>query len=279
VVVNLASWARERTPLAAWLVDELADGYKVPRRIADAWVDQEVLALLLDGLDEVADAHRAGCVAAINADRDEHGLVPVAVCSRTAELPALRARLRLEEAVELQPPSDAQVDEYLGRLEATGTPLAEVRAALHTDPTLRELLRSPLLLHVVAIAYHGEPAPGLEASGTLAQRQAGLWQAYVARRFRQRPLDPGCGYTEQQATGWLAWLARALRDRDQSEFSWTGWRPTGCRRERGSGAHAVAPDWPLGWWWASWLCWPLSRCSSGPRRTWPPQTWPTGRGR
>jgi MFS family permease len=158
------------------------------------------------------------------------------VCSRTAELQALRARLRLEEAVELQPPSDAQVEDYLDRLEATGTPLADVRAALRTDPTLRELLRSPLLLHVVAIAYHGEPAPALQASGTLAQRQAGLWQAYVARMFRQRPLDPGCGYTSQQALAWLAWLARALRDRDQSEFQLDrltpDWLPTQARQQR-----------------------------------------------
>jgi DNA polymerase III delta prime subunit len=236
VVVNLASWARERKELAAWLVDELADGYKVPRRIASAWVGQDALALLLDGLDEVADAHRVGCVAAINAYRDEHGLVPVVVCSRTAELQALRARLRLEEAVELQPPRDAQVDDYLGRLEATGTPLADVRAALRTDPTLRELLRSPLLLHVVAIAYHGEPAHALQAPGTLAQRQAGLWQAYAAQMFRQRPLDPGYGYTEQQAVDWLAWLARALRARDQSELQLdrltSDWLPTRARHGR-----------------------------------------------
>jgi DNA polymerase III delta prime subunit len=236
VVVNLASWAQERKALAAWLVDELADAYKVPRRIASAWVGQDTLALLLDGLDEVAGPHRAGCVAAINAHRDEHGLVPVVVCSRTAELQMLRARLRLEEAVELQPPSDAQVDDYLGRLEATGTPLADVRAAMRTDPTLRELLRSPLLLHVVAIAYHGEPAAALQAPGTLAQRRAWLWRAYVARMFRQRPLDPSCGYTDQQALGWLAWLARALRDRDQSEFQLdrltADWLPTRARKRR-----------------------------------------------
>ncbi len=51
--------------------------------------------------------------------------------------------------MELQPPADAQVDRYLAYLEATGTQLADVRPTLATDPELRELLRSPLPLHVV----------------------------------------------------------------------------------------------------------------------------------
>ena len=36
--------------------------------------------------------------------------------------------------------------------------------------------------------------------------------------MEQRPLDPRCGYTEEQALEWLARLARALRDRSQTEF-------------------------------------------------------------
>jgi len=217
VVVNLAPWARERRPLGAWLVDELADGYRVPRRIARAWVEQDALALLLDGLDEVAAAHRAACAEAANAWRREH-VAPVVVCSRTQELQALGARLQLEEAVELQPPSDAEVGAYLGRLEAAGAPLADLRAALASDQELRELLRSPLMLHTVALAYQAHPAPALHAPGTLAERQARLWAAYVARMFEQRPLDPDRGATAGKALGWLAWLARALQDHNQSEF-------------------------------------------------------------
>jgi len=218
VVANLASWARQRGPFGEWLADELAVGYTVPRRLARAWVEREALVLLLDGLDEVADEHRPGCIAALNAWRDEHGLVPLVVCSRTAEYQALQAGLRAEAAVELRPPSDPQVDAYLGYLEAAGTPLAEVRAAMAEDSELRELLRSPLMLHVVALAYHGRPAPALAEPGSVAVRQARLWGAYVARMFEQRPLPPDCGYSPQQACVWLAWLARALRDRDQTEF-------------------------------------------------------------
>jgi hypothetical protein len=173
---------------------------------------------LLDGLDEVAEAHRAACAEAITAWRQDHGLVPLVVCSRTRELRNLDARLRLEEAVELQPPSDSEVDRYLSYLEATGTPIGAVRTALTSDRELRQLLRSPLLLHVVALAYHGRPASALYASGTLQQRQLWLWEAYVARMFEQRPLDPSCGYTDEQAVGWLSSLARALQDRNATEF-------------------------------------------------------------
>lgn len=218
VVVNLASWAHHRPPLGAWLVDELVGSYQIPRGVAMQWIEQDALALLLDGLDEVTEVHRTACAKAVNAWRLDHGLVPMVVCSRTQELQALTESLRLEEAVELQPPSDAEVDRYLAFLEATGTPIGDVRAALVSDQDLRQLLRSPLLLHVVALAFHGAPASALSVPGTLRQRQARLWEAYVARMLEQRPLDPGCGYTEAQALDWLASLARTLQDHDQTEF-------------------------------------------------------------
>jgi eukaryotic-like serine/threonine-protein kinase len=234
VVVNLASWAQQRPPLGDWLVEELASSYQIPRQIAMQWIEQDALALLLDGLDEVTEGHRAACAEAVNAWRLDHGLVPMVVCSRTQELQALGERLRLEEAVELQAPSDAEVDRYLGYLEATGTSIADLRTALASDQDLRQLLRSPLLLHVVALAYHGRPASALYVPGTLPQRQAWLWEAYVGRMFEQRPLDHGAAYTEDHALAWLAWLARALRDRDQTEFHLDrlapGWLPPAQQR-------------------------------------------------
>jgi eukaryotic-like serine/threonine-protein kinase len=244
VMVNLASWGRHRPPLAVWLVDELADGYQVPRRIAAAWVEQDALALLLDGLDEVADAQRMACTDAINAWRAEHGLVPVVVSGRTQELQALGPRLRLEEAVELQPPTEAEVERYLGCLEATGTHLGDVRTAFRTDQDLQRLLCSPLLLHVLALAYHGRPASALYAQGTAQQRQAWLWEAYVTRMFEQRPLDPNDGCTAEMARGWLAWLARALRDHEQTEFHLDRlapeWLPTSAQRRRVRAALGLA---------------------------------------
>ncbi|MGH8902906.1 MAG: NACHT domain-containing protein [Egibacteraceae bacterium] len=62
VVFNLSSWAARRPPLAKWLADELRTRYAVARRIAQRWVAGGEMLPLLDGLDEVARPHRAGCV-------------------------------------------------------------------------------------------------------------------------------------------------------------------------------------------------------------------------
>jgi hypothetical protein len=146
--------------------------------------------------------------------------------------------------LELQPPSDAEVDRYLGYLEGIGMPIEDVRATLTTDQELRQLLRSPLLLHVVALAYHGRPPAALYGPGTLQQRKAWLWEAYVARMFEQRPLGPGDRYTREQALGWLAWLARILQDRDQTEFHLDRlapeWLPTPTQQRRTRLAIALA---------------------------------------
>jgi eukaryotic-like serine/threonine-protein kinase len=119
-----------------------------------------------------------------------------------------------------------------------------------SDQDLRRLLRSPLLLHVVALAYHGRPASALAAPGSLEQRQRWLWQAYVERMFEQRPLDRSCGYTQEQALVWLAWLARALRDRDQSEFHLDRlapeWLPTPAQQHRARVVTWCALGLPLG---------------------------------
>jgi predicted NACHT family NTPase len=127
VVFNLSSWAVKRKPLVDWLVDELNERYDVPRRMGQAWVEGEQILPLLDGLDEVAREHREGCVEAINAFRRDHGLVPLAVCSRVEEYESLTARLRMSGAVLVQSMTREQVDAYLAR---AGQPLADVRDAL-----------------------------------------------------------------------------------------------------------------------------------------------------
>jgi hypothetical protein len=137
VVFNLSSWAEKRPPLADWLVDELNRRYDVPRKIGQAWVDTEQILPLLDGLDEVAKEHHAACVGAINTFQQQHGLVPLVVCSRVADYEALAVRLRLPGAIVVQPLTRGQVDHYL---EQAGEPLTGMRAALYGDPTLWELL-------------------------------------------------------------------------------------------------------------------------------------------
>src|SRR5215207_2431184 len=214
VVFNLSSWIVRRRPLDKWLVDELHDRYDVPRGIGRAWVTSEQVLPLLDGLDEVARNHRAACVEAINAFRDQHGLLPIAVCSRVADYQELGRQLRLQQAILVKPLTRKQVTAYL---REAGRPLAGVRAALREDPQLWELLESPLLLSIVTLTYQGMPASAVRAMGSAEERRRHLFAGYVDRMLQRRaqsrsPTPPG------PTLRWLGWLARSMRDRSQSVF-------------------------------------------------------------
>jgi DNA polymerase III delta prime subunit len=214
MVFDLSSWAVRRPPLDKWLVEELHDRYDVPRGIGRAWVTSDQVLPLLDGLDEVARAHRAACVEAINGFRDQHGLLPIAVCSRVADYHELGAQLHLQEAVLVQPLTRAQVTAYL---KEAGRPLAGVRAALREDPQLWELLESPLLLSIVTLTYQGMPATAVRAMGSAEERRRHLFAGYVDRML-QRRVRPGSSTPPAQTRRWLGWLARSMRDRSQSVF-------------------------------------------------------------
>jgi predicted NACHT family NTPase len=122
VVFILSSWAAKRLPLAEWLVAELNNLYGVDHELARSWIDKDSIIPLLDGLDEVASAHREACVHAINAFHKNRGFLPIVVCCRSEVYESLSKRsvkLQLQAAVELQP---------LG-LRSTSAPVASLLAA------------------------------------------------------------------------------------------------------------------------------------------------------
>ncbi len=213
VVFNLSSWAEKRRPLNEWLIEELNTKYDVPRKVAQTWIDSDEVLPLLGGLDEVAAEVRGNCVAAINTYREEHGLVPLAVCSRVADYESLTVKLRLQGAVVAQALTQPQVDGYL---ERAGEKLAGVRAALCDDTVLGELLDTPLMLTIVALAYVGKSVEEVLVTGTLEERRSHLFGAYIVAMFKRRRKDTG--YTAQQTTSWLSWLADKMVQRNQTIF-------------------------------------------------------------
>ncbi|HEV8455601.1 MAG TPA: NACHT domain-containing protein [Gemmatimonadales bacterium] len=240
VVFNLSSWSVRQAPLSEWLKIELVEAYQIPRNIAEEWVDADQILPLLDGLDEVSSYHRDSCVEAINGFRDDHGLLPIAVCSRTQNYETLVAKLRLMGAVEIQPLTRAQVSRYLRQ---AGTPLAGVCAVLGDDETLWELLKSPLLLNIVVLAYQGKSADAVRAAGPPEERRARLLADYVERMLERRPEDPR--FPRARTIHWLAWLASSLQAHEQKEFhvEWiqVDWLPTpGQRRLVTSGLPIAA---------------------------------------
>jgi hypothetical protein len=214
LIFHLSTWAAARLPLAAWLVEECEKRYDVPRDVGHLWVANEEIVLFLDGLDEVAPAHRAACVEALNSFRQQHSLVPVAVCSRMEDYKALSVRLRFAGAIGVQLLTRPQVESYLAR---AGPTLAGVRAALRDDEGLWELLETPLMLSIVALAYQHRPASAVQITGTLAERRAQLFATYTDAMFRRR--GKPAGYTQEQTMHWLAWLAVMLARHHQSVFS------------------------------------------------------------
>jgi hypothetical protein len=240
VVLPLSSWAEERLPLAAWLVDELSKRYSVPRDVGRMWVARDLVLPLLDGLDEVEPEHREACAAAIHAFRVAHGRVPLAVCCRTAEYGMLRARLRLGGIVALRPLTPQQVDAHLARF---GSKLAALRAALQERKAWQQLAETPLLLNMLMIVYQ-DGAPALPEATSLEEQRTRLFGQYVhrmverpevsrgdrpaqARDERPRSRQP---YTSVQFTGWLAWLAKTLTRHRQTvltlEQIQPDWLPT-----------------------------------------------------
>jgi len=212
VVFNLSSWAVRRQSLHQWLVSELNVRSDVPKTLAQRWLETEQVIPLLDGLDEVGPEYRQACVEAINNFRRDHGLLPIAICSRIADYEALGLKLRLRNALLVQPLTKPEIQAYLDR---TGEPLQPLQESLVNDPSLWELLETPLMLWVAMLAYRDVPLE-FSAADNLEQRRARLFANFVDAMFKRRSIE--ARYSPKQTISWLRWLASALIRRQQTVF-------------------------------------------------------------
>lgn len=215
VVFNLSSWPGEKQPIAEWLEDELRARYNVPGKVSRAWLAADALLLLLDGLDELPPDRRASCVQALNRFRDEeeHGLMGIVVCSRTAGYESLATQLEFPGAVALQPLTSRQIDDYL---DGAGAELQAVRATLQHDDTLQEMAQTPLFLSIMTLAYRGLTLADLRPLDSPAARRQHLFAAYVDHMFQHRQADER--YTPEQTCRWLTWLAQKMIQHGQTIF-------------------------------------------------------------
>ncbi|TNJ38910.1 NACHT domain-containing protein [Chlorobaculum thiosulfatiphilum] len=214
IIFNLSSWALQRPPIADWLIDELRKRYDVPEKIARFWIENEAILPLLDGLDEVAKEHRNACVEAINAYRENNGLLPIAICSRIADYETLTSKLKLQHAVTVQPLTPEQVDRYLAE---AGDSLEPVRKLVREDKTLLELLDNPLMLSIMQLAFYNnaDAATSLE-DGNIENRRDKLFDSYIAAMFKRR--KPSVPYKPEQTKKWISRLANAMKQREQTVF-------------------------------------------------------------
>jgi len=212
VIFNLSSWAVNQQPVERWIVDELNSKYRVPRKLGQTWVDTDHVLLLLDGLDEVNQSRREACIEALNLFHQQHTLIPMVVCSRSPEYFAQTARLAFNTAVTVQPLTPQQIDDYISNGSQR---LAGLRALLRHDQTLQELATSPLMLSILALTYNGQSFEEIQSGDPTASRRQ-IFENYTQRMLQRSSMS--AYYTPQQTTYWLAWLARRMKDHDQTVF-------------------------------------------------------------
>jgi hypothetical protein len=213
VVFNLSSWAVKRQSIGAWLVEELSAKYQVPHKLGQAWINDEQILPLLDGLDEVASPYRTACIDALNTYHGEHGLLSIVICSRSTEYLSQTRLLQLRSAVVVQPLTADQIDGYLS---SAGEKLAAVRIALRRDAVLRELATTPLMLSVLALTYSERPVEDLQMNGSLEEHRREIFATYINRMLQRRVSKSS--YSPEQVKQWLAWLAQQLAQHNQTEF-------------------------------------------------------------
>ena len=206
VVFNLSSWGYKPAPLVEWMQKELIGAYGISRDRARQWVVADRILPLLDGLDEVAADKRAACVAAINAFRRAKGLHPLAVSCRTTEYAEI-AHLELGAALRVEKLTAAAVDEVLAMPK-----MAASRALIAEDPSLREILDTPLMLNVLYLAARD----GVDATAQGPTPGDRLFERYVLSMLRRslKPEPEQAKVREQ-----LEWLAAQMRERRMSSFS------------------------------------------------------------
>ena len=216
VILNLSSWTNPTQPIATWIVDELNTKYQVPKAIGQAWLRQQQLLLLLDGLDEVRQDARNSCVAALNAFQQEYSSELV-VCSRIRDYEQLSHRLNVQTAIYLRSLTPEQIQLYLDSL---GAELTGLKQLLREDEALRELAQSPLLLNIMVLAYQGMTPEDLPKATMQVERRKQVFDAYIDRMLQRQGnrLYTHGQYTHDQIRHWLSWLAQQLMQHSQTIF-------------------------------------------------------------
>ncbi len=212
VLLPLSSWSSNHPPLEDWLAEQVAQFYNIPRLLANHWVQEGQLLPLLDGLDEMEETARAACIIEINTFHHKY-VGPLVICSRQAEYEtATKAQhLNVQSAILIQPLSREQIDGYLVQ---AGKPLNALRRALKQNAALAELTTTPLILHVLMLAYHGITVR--ELSHKEAELRMQIWQEYVRRMVEQN--GNALAFPLEQTRSWLHWLASQMRQHDQPIF-------------------------------------------------------------
>lgn len=214
VFFNLSSWGQKRQTIKEWLVEELRDKYQVSPRLGKAWVKEQQLLLLLDGLDEVRMEYRNACVGALNQFYQTHGQTEIVVCCRIKNYQALSQKLKLQGAICVQPLTSKQIEQYLVQ---AGSQMIALNRLLQQDAELRKFASSPLVLSVMSLAYAGcSPQALSHLLNSPEELYKQLFDAYIKRMFFRQSKNKK--YPDEKSKLWLSFLARQMLRESKSIF-------------------------------------------------------------
>lgn len=217
VIFNLSSWG-DKQGIGDWLIGELNTKYNISQRLAQNWLENESILLLLDGLDEVKLENQEKCIKAINVFRRSYGpAIPIVVCSRIVDYEALNEKLNLSGAVLLQPLTPEQINKYF---EQAGPGLDGVFQILKKDKLLQEMAKQPLILSIMILAYQGNTLAMLtdETTENIESRRRHLFDAYIEQMFKRVTRTKNNLYTPEQTKKWLRWLSQMMIEHEQTIF-------------------------------------------------------------
>ena len=213
VVLSLSSWSPNYLSFEDWLIKEISRAYKAGGKDScSLWITQNRLLFFLDGLDEIDSDDRVACVESINRFQEDIGVAGMVVSCRRSVYENLSAKLNLNCAVFLQPLREEQIMAYL-----SGSQFDTLRTTLSHNTSLRKLALSPLILWILSMTFENRSTKRLESISDLEFLWKELFSAYVENMFDRKQPATGSS-SKHQITAWLSWLARKMRNHNQTVF-------------------------------------------------------------
>lgn len=224
VVFNLATWSNKFPRLLNWLIHELIETYHMPKEAAQTWIQNNELLVLLDGLDEVAEAQRVSCVWEINEFHQNHA-VGIAVTCSDSVYEALDTPINFNGTLRLDPYTPEQIVDYIDDAEEQ---LAGMSQLLTHNSELTNLAITPLYLTILSLIHSEQP----ELLTDLPRRpnrtpREHLLDLYIWQMLRSTPRElaasesggvmPYLG-SDDKSMKWLRWLATRMGKGNQSLF-------------------------------------------------------------
>lgn len=259
-VVSLGSWKDSSYgDFEEWLLDRLEDDYyRVPPDFGRSLLDQCQVTLLLDGFEVVEDSARTGLLLSVEEFRKKRGLLPIIMACRSGDYEPAQSPIFFDHTFDLELPSREEAANFLSML---GNPVAEDALQVsRRDKTWWNLLRTPLVLSLIARIGAEEPSAQVVISGSRSRRLNHLIDTYIEVMLKDVLKRKKSPYADREVCdidrevsdirASLAWLAAKMTATGRSDLTADhfdlSWIEDGSLARRATYMPAVLSVLPLG---------------------------------